>query len=202
MASRKTAAFLLWVTLLGVSLSAILFCGCSAVEQKQPPVEETDVSAENDSVYLLLYLPEAFSEELEADDDANAPESGSTVVTAVSPDELSAASVVQAYNSLVIEPEYGKQIEILDVQEKDSQVWVDFDSESVENLGIEEGYEGQVFYNLARSIVANLNNVDEIYFTMDGGQDFTLRHLWFEASRPFYSGIVPLEEYSAEVGPE
>lgn len=71
-------------------------------------------------------------------------------------------------------------------------------------LELEQGSEGMLFYNLARSIDENLGDIDEIYFTMDGNQDFQLGHLWFEASRPFYSGMIPSEseDNAGSIGPE
>ncbi len=205
MAEKGTVGFLrrigLWV---GMALLALLLSGCGgAPSQEQTPDTEPDTTVEEDNVYLLLYLPDDFDRELgPEEEDPSVPDSGSTVVAAVSREEVSAESIVQAYNDLVIEPEYGEQIEILDVQTQDNQVRVDFDSESVNLLHIEEGDEGPLFYSLARSIVSNLSGIDEIYFTMDNGQDFTLRHLWFEADRPFYYGNVPQEEGGGEIGPD
>lgn len=193
------------------SLTALLLCivffltvlaGCGA-EQTQPEATENEEPAPvaEDTVYITLYLTNEF-EEIEAQS-ALAPEEGASgagdedlttaMVTSVAKDALSAQTIVDQYNQLIIETAYGQQLVVNKVEEHGQTVKVDFDSDSVKSLDIEQGYEGQLFYNLARSIDDNLGDVDEIYFTMDGGKDFTLGHLWFEADRPFYSGIAPIE---------
>ncbi len=186
--------------LLCLGLLLILLVGCGAESAKTDAAEE-DLPAPvaEDSIYITLYLTDAFEEK-----DPNAVDGTeehdelqenltTAMVTSVDKDALSAQTIVEEYNRLIIETAYGRQLVVNTVQETGQQVKVDFDSESVKALEIEPGYEGQLFYNLARSIDDNLGDVDEIYFTMDGGKDFTLGHLWFEADRPFYSGIVPIE---------
>lgn len=192
--------------LLCMGLLLVLFVGCGT-EPAKTDVAEEDLSTPvaEDSIYITLYLTDAFEEgETNADgtEEGNAPQENLTtaIVTSVEKDALSAQTIVEEYNRLVIETAYGQQLAINTVQEAGRQVKVDFDSESVEALNIEPGYEGQLFYNLARSIDGNLGDVDEIYFTMDGGKDFTLGHLWFEADRPFYSGIVPIEGEEGSTG--
>ena len=198
--------------LLCMGLFMVLLTGCgTAPAQSEAAEEDLRTPVAEDSIYITLYLTDAF-EELESnagdgtEENTERQENLTTArVTSVDKDALSAQTIVEEYNRLIIETAYGRQIVVNAVQEAGQQVKVDFDSESVETLGIEPGYEGQLFYNLARSIDDNLGDVDEIYFTMDGGKDFTLGHLWFEADRPFYSGIGPVEgedSSNGQIGPE
>ena len=198
--------------LLCMGLFMVLLTGCgTAPAQSEAAEEDLRTPGAEDSIYITLYLTDAF-EELESnagdgtEENTERQENLTTaMVTSVDKDALSAQTIVEEYNRLIIETAYGRQIVVNAVQEAGQQVKVDFDSESVETLGIEPGYEGQLFYNLARSIDDNLGDVDEIYFTMDGGKDFTLGHLWFEADRPFYSGIGPVEgedSSNGQIGPE
>ena len=198
--------------LLCMGLFMVLLTGCgTAPAQSEAAEEDLRTPVAEDSIYITLYLTDAF-EELESnagdgtEENTERQENLTTaMVTSVDKDALSAQTIVEEYNRLIIETAYGRQIVVNAVQETGQQVKVDFDSESVETLGIEPGYEGQLFYNLARSIDDNLGDVDEIYFTMDGGKDFTLGHLWFEADRPFYSGIGPVEgedSSNGKIGPE
>ncbi len=198
--------------LLCMGLFMVLLTGCgTAPAQSEAAEEDLRTPVAEDSIYITLYLTDAF-EELESnagdgtEENTERQENLTTaMVTSVDKDALSAQTIVEEYNRLIIETAYGRQIVVNAVQEAGQQVKVDFDSESVETLGIEPGYEGQLFYNLARSIDDNLGDVDEIYFTMDGGKDFTLGHLWFEADRPFYSGIGPVEgedSSNGQIGPE
>lgn len=186
--------------LLCLGLLLILLVGCGAESAKTDAAEEDlPTPVAEDSIYITLYLTDAFEEKepnaVGGTEENDEPQENLTtaMVTSVDKDALSAQTIVEEYNRLIIETAYGRQLVVNTVQEAGQQVKVDFDSESVEALEIEPGYEGQLFYNLARSIDDNLGDVDEIYFTMDGGKDFTLGHLWFEADRPFYSGIVPIE---------
>lgn len=198
--------------LLCMGLFMVLLTGCgTAPAQSEAAEEDLRTPVAEDSIYITLYLTDAF-EELESnagdgtEENTERQENLTTaMVTSVDKDALSAQTIVEEYNRLIIETAYGRQIVVNAVQETGQQVKVDFDSESVETLGIEPGYEGQLFYNLARSIDDNLGDVDEIYFTMDGGKDFMLGHLWFEADRPFYSGIGPVEgedSSNGKIGPE
>ena len=198
--------------LLCLGLLLILLVGCGAESAKTDAAEEDlPTPVAEDSIYITLYLTDAFEEKepnaVGGTEENDEPQENLTtaMVTSVDKDALSAQTIVEEYNRLIIETAYGRQLVVNTVQETGQQVKVDFDSESVEALEIEPGYEGQLFYNLARSIDDNLGDVDEIYFTMDGGKDFTLGHLWFEADRPFYSGIVLIEGEegsNGEVAPE
>ena len=150
-----------------------------------------------DGVYVTLYMS---SDMEDTEGNAAKPEDvdtlddlTTTIVTIVPEDSLNAETIAAEYNQLVITGMYGEAAVINEVKQEGNQVWVDFDSKSVTALQIEEGTEGQLFYHLARSITDNLGDVDDVYLTMDGGNDFRLAHLWFEASRPFYSGAMPVE---------
>lgn len=202
-----------WSTvLLCISFLLIVLSGCGAKAAESdilPQEEENAVSAADDSIYLTLYLSD---KTIESEEDTESTTSGSepetdmtaTMVTSVAADALSVETIVAEYNQLVIENLYGKTVVVNDVREKDNKAWVDFDSASVKALEIASGSEGMLFYNLARSIDENMGDIDEIYFTMDGNKDFQLGHLWFEASRPFYSGLAPSEseDGAGNVSPE
>ncbi len=143
-----------------------------------------------DGVYIMLYMLNEDSWETEIDaDTGDADEALSTTVVAeISEKELNAKTIADKYNEIVVQSLYGDLFTINDVTKVDNKVIVDFDSNSVKAVEITEGEEGQLFYNMARSIEENLGDVNYVYLTMDGGKDFRLGHLWFEAAQPFYSG--------------
>jgi len=196
--NRVMAVFLCMIFLMAI------LGGCGNTDSQ---TQENDAAAESleDGVYVTLYM----SSELEEHTEENTAENGedsrepgevetlddltATIVTIVPEESLNAETIVSEYNQLVITSLYGEEVVINEVKQEGNQVWVDFDSKSVTALPLEEGTEGQLFYYLSRSITDNLGDVDNIYLTMDGGQDFRLAHLWFEASRPFYSGAMPVE---------
>lgn len=187
--------------LLVLSVFVLFLVGCGTNQQtagRQNEQERQTVQEQTeDTMYITLYLSNELdtltqSEGQEQQDDE---ESMNAVMVAEIPkDELSAKRVVEAYNQLVIGGAYPSMLEINNVTEKDRAVWVDFNSESFAALQLEEGTEGLLFYNLARSIYENIADLEGIYFTMDGGKDFKIGHLWFVADRPFYSGVVPTED--------
>lgn len=197
--------------LLCVSFLLVALNGCGMKADKPDAVakgDESTVSVADDGIYLTLYMSNENSDTLEQENQGTVTEPEedltTTMVTSIAQDALSVETIVTEYNQLVIESIYGKTVTVNAVQEKGHSAWVDFDSASVKALEIEPGCEGMLFYNLARSIDENLGDIDEIYFTMDGNQDFQLGHLWFEANRPFYSGLVPSEseESTGTVSPE
>lgn len=187
--------------LLCMALIMMLTAGCGAGESGQT-AESDNLEAlealEEGGVYVTLYAaseleesdrsPSDVSGEIETVDDLT-----TTMVTIVPEDSLNAETIVNEYNQMVITSLYGETIVINEVKTEGNQVWVDFDSKSLKALPLEEGTEGILFYHMARSITDNLGDVDDVFLTMDGGQDFRLAHLWFEASRPFYSGAMPME---------
>lgn len=153
---------------------------------------ETQQNSEQieDGIYIMLYMlnEDSWETEINADtEDANA-ELTTTVVAEISEKDLSAETIVAKYNEIVVQSLYGEVFTVNKVAKTGDNVIIDFDSDSIEALGIAEGQEGQVFFNLARSIDENLGDVNHIYLTMDGGNDFRLGHLWFVAEEPFYSG--------------
>lgn len=175
--------------------------GCSEKAQ-QPTEQPVSESAEEDGVYITLYLSNEMEDGAESGNGssevATLDDLTATMVTIVPEDSLNAETIVSEYNQLVIASLYGETVVVNGVKEEGNQVWVDFDSNSVAALPLEEGTEGQLFYHLARSITDNLGDIENVYLTMDGGKDFRLAHLWFEASRPFYSGSVPMEGEAVE----
>lgn len=149
----------------------------------------------DDSIYIMLYMlnEDSWETEIDADTEDADDELTTTVVAEISEKDLNAETIVAKYNEIVVQSMYGELFSVNSVAELDQKVMVDFDSESVKSVGIAEGEEGPLFYNLARSIDENLGDVNAIYFTMDGGNDFRLGHLWFAAEDPFYSGRGPVE---------
>lgn len=152
---------------------------------------ESAVSEEvEDGIYIMLYMLNADSWDTEIDanvEDADA-ELTTTIVAEIAKKDLNAETIVKKYNEIVVQSLYGEVFTVNKVTKVDDSVIIDFDAASVENAGIVEGEEGQLFYNLARSIDDNLDDVNFVYFTMDDGKDFRLGHLWFAAEEPFYSG--------------
>ena len=201
MKRKKWSALLLCLCFLLVVLS-----GCGAAADETQPVEndENSVQVAEDSVYITLYMPAENSQEEQGNGQSEEEAITTTMVTAVAEDALSVETIVAEYNQLVVESLCGTTFVVNEVKEENHKAWVDFDSASLQALELEQGSEGMLFYNLARSIDENLGDIDEIYFTMDGNQDFQLGHLWFEASRPFYSGMIPSEseDNAGSIGPE
>ena len=111
-----------------------------------------------------------------------------TIEAEISEKDLNAETIVAKYNEIVVQSLYGEMFDVNKVTKIDDKVIIDFDADSVKAIDIVEGEEGQLFYNLARSIEENLGDVHSVYLTMDGGNDFRLGHLWFVAEEPFYSG--------------
>lgn len=184
--------------LLCMALIMMLTAGCGAGESGQTAESDNLEALEEGGVYVTLYA----ASELEESDNSSSDVSGeietvddltTTMVTIVPEDSLNAETIVNEYNQMVITSLYGETVVINEVKTEGNQVWVDFDSKSLKALPLEEGTEGILFYHMARSITDNLGDVDDVFLTMDGGQDFRLAHLWFEASRPFYSGAMPME---------
>lgn len=167
-------------------------CGQQAEEQSvAAPVVQEQGEPKTETTLIILYAYDT------------AEDTTYTTVAEVATADFGLEAVVQAYDLNVIQGVYGKQIVMNEIKEipptdetaKDGKVYIDFDSESVNQLGLGSGSEGQFFGDLARSIDENLGYVDEIYYTMDGGKDFTTGHLWFAADQPFWYGSQqPVEE--------
>ncbi len=174
--------------------TALAGCGSEDKDNTISTVGEADSQQQpdpvEDGVYIMLYMLNADSWETEIDadtEDADA-ELTTTVVAEISKKDLNAETIVTKYNEIIVQSLYGDVCTINNVTKVDNKVIIDFDSASVEKIDITEGEEGQLFYNLARSIDDNLGDVNAVYLTMDGGKDFRLGHLWFVAEEPFYSG--------------
>lgn len=188
--------FVLLCMMLCILLCTTALTGCGS-EDKDNTVstagktEQTQQSdTVEDGVYIMLYMLNADSWETEIDadtEDADA-ELTTTVVAEISEKDLNAETIVTKYNEIVVQSLYGDVFTVNKVTKVDNKVIVDFDADSVAAVDITEGEEGQLFYNLARSIDDNLGDVNDVYLTMDGGNDFRLGHLWFAAEEPFYSG--------------
>lgn len=170
--------------------------GCSNEQDKDTvsTVVNTDTQGQaetvEDGIYIMLYMLNDDSWETEINEeteDADA-ELTTTVVAEISEKDLNAETIITKYDEIVVQSLYGELFIVNKVTETGNKVIVDFDGESIVAIGITEGEEGQLFYNLARSIDENLGDISDIYFTMDGGKDFRLGHLWFTADQPFYSG--------------
>ncbi|MBR2008698.1 MAG: hypothetical protein IJ936_01090, partial [Peptococcaceae bacterium] len=131
---------------------------------------------------------DSWETEIDADTEDADAELTTTVVAEISEKDLNAETIVVKYNEIVVQSLYGELFTVNNVTKADNKVIVDFDSASIAEIGIPEGEEGQLFYNLARSIDENLGDVNYVYLTMDGGKDFRFGHLWFVAEEPFYSG--------------
>ena len=179
----------------------IAFCmtvatGCSKETQNSDisAVSQTetlqDAAQIEDGIYIMLYMlnEDSWETEIDADTEDADAELTTTVVAEISEKDLNAETIVVKYNEIVVQSLYGELFTVNHVTKADNKVIVDFDSASIAEIGIPEGEEGQLFYNLARSIDENLGDVNYVYLTMDGGKDFRLGHLWFVAEEPFYSG--------------
>ncbi len=161
---------------------AVSTLGNNDTAQQTEPIE--------DGVYIMLYMlnEDSWETEIDADTEDADEELSTTVVAEISEKELNAKTITDKYNEIVVQSLYGDMFTINDVTKVENKVIIDFDSKSVKAVEITEGEEGQLFYNMARSIEENLGDVNYVYLTMDGGKDFQLGHLWFEAAQPFYSG--------------
>ena len=175
-------------------MTAVTGCGNDAKDDTVSAVGQSNTSQDNvqikDGIYIMLYMlnSDSWETEIDADtEDANA-ELTTTVVAEIAEKDLNAETIVNKYNEIVVQSMYGDLFTVNKVTKTDNKVIVDFDSASIEAIEIAEGEEGQLFYNLARSIDENLGDVNYVYLTMDGGKDFRLGHLWFAAEEPFYSG--------------
>ena len=174
-------------------------CGNDKQENVVSTVGETDTSKQDtaieNGVYIMLYMlnDDSWETEIDADTGDADEELTTTVVAEISEADLNADTIVAKYNEIVVQSLYGEVFTVNQVVKTENKVIIDFDSASVQAVGITEGEEGPLFYNLARSIDENLGDVNDIYFTMDGGKDFRLGHLWFVADEPFYSGRRPAE---------
>lgn len=194
---KQSKVFLCLLLCMMLCLTSLAGCGNDKDKDKVDQsvatvtdVDETAASEIEDGIYIVLYMlnEDSWETEIDADTEDADEELNTTLVAEISEKDLNAETIVAKYNEIVVSSLYGEMYTVNQVAYSDNKVIVDFDSASVKAIGITEGEEGPLFYNLARSIEENLGDVNHIYFTMDGGKDFRLGHLWFEAAQPFYSG--------------
>ena len=199
---KHNKVLLLLCLLLCAMLCLTGLTGCGNEQDKADEtvttVTEIDEAAApeiEDGIYIVLYMlnEDSWETEINADTEDADEQLNTTLVAEISEKDLNAETIVTKYNEIVVSSLYGDMYTVNQVTRNDNKVIIDFDSESVKAIGITEGEEGPLFYNLARSIEENLGDVNYIYITMDGGKDFRLGHLWFEAAEPFYSGRGPAE---------
>jgi len=182
--------------LLSLSLLLILVLSASGCGQKEEmPVQGEELlpvqqEEQIETVLVVLYAYDAVKDDTY------------TVVTEVEKEIFGVEAVVESYQTSIVQGIYGQELMVNEVKEiapsaadtQDGKVYIDFDSENIKNLALEDGLEGQFWGNLARSIDENLGYIDEIYYTMDGGKNFVSGHLRFSAKEPFwYANQQPTE---------
>lgn len=186
---------------LSLFLCMMLVSGCNS-QEKEDTVSTIGSSEQNgseeslkDGIYIMLYMlnEDSWETEIDANVENADTELTTTIVAEISEKDLNAETIVEKYNEIVVQSLYGELFTVNKVVKENDCVMVDFDAASLERIGIAEGEEGHLFYNLARSIDDNLDDINFIYFTMDDGKDFRLGHLWFAAEEPFYSGRKTVE---------
>lgn len=161
--------YIMLMCILCVSLS--LLFGCSTEDDK-PTASLPDEAMTT----IVLYAYDALEDDTYS------------TVYEVAEEDFNLEKVVEAYDTVVVQGVYGKELKINEIKRIDDKVWIDFDSESVNAMGLGSGTEGQLFGDLAHSINSNIETVEEIYYTMDNGKDFETGHLLFTADRPFWYG--------------
>ena len=159
-------------------LMLILLTGCA--KNADVPSDEVDnnekISAEESSVVgqsVVLYAYDGVEDQ------------SYTTVCTIHSEKMSVEDVALAYLDYVGKDIYGQDVQIKEIIVKDDQVWIDFDGASIDNMTLGSGSEGQFFGDLARSLVSNFEEINEIYYSMDN-QDFVTGHLWFDKDRPFW----------------
>ncbi len=108
-----------------------------------------------------------------------------TVYTLLPDEEITVENIVKAYQDQIMEGLYEKVVAVNSITSQENSVWIDFKGEDIENLGLGSGSEGNYFGDLARSIDANMAEIDYIYYTVDG-DDFMTGHLIFDKNEPFW----------------
>ncbi len=169
-----------------------LLSGCT---QNTPKQEETPAaSTEEEDTYQSGPQVELYA--YDAEDDQQYV----TICELASGESVTPENIIKAYQTQVMEGVYGKAVEINEVkrtagsQAGHDKLYIDFKAADVESLGLGSGSEGNYFGDLAQSITANIPEITEIYYTMDGG-DFVTGHLWFSKDEPFwYEHEEPAEE--------
>ena len=169
-----------------------LLSGCA---QNTPKQEETPAaSTEEEDTYQSGQQVELYAY------DAQEDQQYVTICELAQGESVTPESIIKAYQTQVMEGVYGKAVEVNEVkrvagsQAGQDKLYIDFKAADVESLGLGSGSEGNYFGDLAQSITANIPEITEIYYTMDGG-DFVTGHLWFSKDEPFwYEHEEPAEE--------
>lgn len=181
-----------WTVGLMVLMMLGLLSGCGQNSNKQEAIPETPTEEEESyesgpQVELYAY-------------DAEEDQQYVTICELATGESITPENIIKAYQTQVMEGVYGKAVQVNDVtvvkgtQEGHDKLYIDFKAADVESLGLGSGSEGNYFGDLAQSITANIPEITEIYYTMDGG-DFVTGHLWFSKDEPFwYEHEDPVEE--------
>ena len=173
-----------------VMLGLLSGCAQNTPKQEEKPAastEEEDTYQSGPQVELYAY-------------DAQEDQQYVTICELAQGESVTPESIIKAYQTQVMEGVYGKAVEVNEVkrvagsQAGQDKLYIDFKAADVESLGLGSGSEGNYFGDLAQSITANIPEITEIYYTMDGG-DFVTGHLWFSKDEPFwYEHEEPAEE--------
>lgn len=173
-----------------VMLGLLSGCAQNTPKQEETPAastEEEDTYQSGPQVELYAY-------------DAQEDQQYVTICELAQGESVTPESIIKAYQTQVMEGVYGKAVEVNEVkrvagsQAGQDKLYIDFKAADVESLGLGSGSEGNYFGDLAQSITANIPEITEIYYTMDGG-DFVTGHLWFSKDEPFwYEHEEPAEE--------
>ncbi len=141
MSHKYKAGFLLNICVLMLCVLTLCMFGCGK-EQPDADLSETEQitePAEEDSIYITLYLYDESEDVPESTEGQKSDPNGvegmnAVMVSTIGKDQLSAETIVSEYNRLIIASSYDEPLTVNEVRESGSQVWVDFDSESVKAL--------------------------------------------------------------------
>lgn len=163
-----------------IALIGTFVFGCTA-KKDEPPV--SNVGTEQQEEYEAGEQITLYSYNAERDEQM-------TTVYELQPGEaISVENVVKAYQNQIMDGLYKKVVAINSITIKESNngvnVWIDFKADDVISLGLGSGSEGSYYGDLARSIEANIAEVNCIYYSMDG-KNFETGHLLFETTEPFW----------------
>ncbi len=175
-----------------VLMMLAVLSGCAQNVPKQEPtptapIEEEEPYESGPQIELYAY-------------DAQEDQQYITICELAPGEQVSPENVIKAYQTQVMEGVYGTIVQVNEVrlvqgsQQGHDRLYIDFKASDVQSLGLGSGSEGNYFGDLAESITANISDITEIYYTMDGG-DFVTGHLWFSKDEPFwYEHEEPVEE--------
>lgn len=183
---KKTATIGFIILML---LGTLAGCGQKEVKQAETPnapIVDDETYESGPQVELYAY-------------DAEEDQQYVTICELAADESITPESVIKAYQTQVMEGVYGKSVGVNEVNRiagggAGDKLYIDFTAADVEALDLGSGSEGNYFGDLAQSITANIPEITEIYYTMDGG-DFVTGHLWFNKAEPFwYEHEEPREE--------